>query len=319
MSNIVISQAKKLAESFGIEGEAGEIVDVLKATAFKGDVSHAQLAALLVVASQYGLNPWTKEIYAFPDKKNGIIPVVGVDGWSRIINENPQFDGIEFRSADTMVRMPGAKSDAPEWIEVSIFRKDRSRPTVVREYLDETYREPFKGQYGDVIGPWQTHPKRFLRHKATIQGARLAFGFGGIYDPDEAERIAEARAGEPKFMGSVEVVEPATPAAWPDDAFQKRLPNWQKAVDSGKSADEIISFAETKGLLSDAQKAAIRALKPSVAEASNVTFAQVSDGIRLATNVDQLNEAADLIGEVADPQQRAELTAAYDARLPTFA
>ena len=85
MSNIVLSQAKRLAESFGIEGDAQEIVSVLKATAFrsdKGEVSDAQLAALLIVAGQYGLNPWTKEIYAFPDKKNGIVPVVGVDGWS---------------------------------------------------------------------------------------------------------------------------------------------------------------------------------------------------------------------------------------------
>jgi hypothetical protein len=30
-----------------------------------------------------------------------------------------------------------------------------------------------------------------LRHKAMIQAARYAFGFAGIYDPDEAERIAE--------------------------------------------------------------------------------------------------------------------------------
>jgi hypothetical protein len=30
-----------------------------------------------------------------------------------------------------------------------------------------------------------------LRHKALIQCARVAFGFSGIYDPDEAERIVE--------------------------------------------------------------------------------------------------------------------------------
>ncbi|WP_414836262.1 recombinase RecT, partial [Escherichia coli] len=40
-------------------------------------------------------------------------------------------------------------------------------------------------------GPWQSHPKRMLRHKAMIQCARLAFGFAGIYDKDEAERIVE--------------------------------------------------------------------------------------------------------------------------------
>ena len=32
------------------------------------------------------------------------------------------------------------------------------------------------------------------RHKAISQCARVAFGFGGIYDPDEGERIANAMA-----------------------------------------------------------------------------------------------------------------------------
>ena len=43
------------------------------------------------------------------------------------------------------------------------------------------------------MGPWKTHPKRMLRHKAMIQCARLAFGFTGIYDQDEADRIVETQ------------------------------------------------------------------------------------------------------------------------------
>jgi hypothetical protein len=61
--------------------------------------------------------------------------------------------------------------------------------------LDEVYRAPFegKGQNGPytVKGPWQTHTKRMNRHKSWIQCARLAFGFAGIYDEDEAQRIIE--------------------------------------------------------------------------------------------------------------------------------
>jgi hypothetical protein len=40
--------------------------------------------------------------------------------------------------------------------------------------------------------PWNTHPKRMLRHKAMIQAARIAFSFAGIYDPDEGERVLAA-------------------------------------------------------------------------------------------------------------------------------
>lgn len=184
MSNaMIVQQASKLASLFDIP-DTGELVSVLKATAFKGPVTDAQMSALLIVANQYGLNPWTKEIYAFPDKNNGIVPVVGVDGWARIINGNPVFDGMEFRE------------DA-ESCTCIIYRKDRSHPVSVTEYMSECKRN---------AGPWQSHPRRMLRHKATIQCARLAFGFAGIYDQDEAERIAE------RDMGRASVVAPTVDA-----------------------------------------------------------------------------------------------------------
>ncbi len=183
---------EKFAGKYSIE--PAKLLSILKATAFKqrdGEVSNEQMAALLVVADQYGLNPFTREIFAFPDKQNGIVPVVGVDGWSRIINNHPQSDGFEFRQSDEIVEMDKAKP-CPAWIEVVIYRKDRAHPVIVREYIDEVYRAPFKRNDGSaVMGPWQTHTKRFLRHKTLIQGARIAYGFGGIYDEDEAERIIE--------------------------------------------------------------------------------------------------------------------------------
>lgn len=198
MSNdLVVSQCASLAKSLSIATTSpGELVAVLKATAFKGQVTDAQLTALLVVASQYGLNPWTKEIYAFPDKNNGIVPVVGVDGWSRIINSHQAFDGMEF-------------AEDPEWCECIIFRKDRAHPIKVREYMAECKRPG--------MGPWSSHPKRMLRHKAMIQCARLAFGFVGIYDPDEAERVIEGEARDvtPRRSAAMAVAQ-ATPADSPE-------------------------------------------------------------------------------------------------------
>src|SRR5262245_7486287 len=98
------SLVAKFAAKFHIEPE--KLMGILKATAFKQqkanapEISNEQMAALLVVADQYGLNPFTREIYAFPDKQNGIVPVVGVDGWSRIINDHWASNGIEFREAE---------------------------------------------------------------------------------------------------------------------------------------------------------------------------------------------------------------------------
>lgn len=161
--SILVSMASK----YGVEPD--KMLKTLKSTAFRGDVSNEQMMALLVVANQYNLNPWLKEIYAFPDQHNGIVPVVGVDGWSRIINERPEFDGMDFEQDD-------------ESCTCIIYRKDRSHPIKVTEYMSECKRG---------TSPWKSHPRRMLRHKAMIQCARIAFGFVGVYDPDEAERMVD--------------------------------------------------------------------------------------------------------------------------------
>jgi phage recombination protein Bet len=215
----VVQQVSQLAAQFSIP-DSSELTAVLKATAFKGQVSDAQMSALLIVASQYGLNPWTKEIYAFPDKNNGIVPVVGVDGWARIINTHPQFDGMDF-------------NDDGESIECVIYRKDRAHPIKAREYMSECKRG---------TQPWQSHPRRMLRHKALIQCARLAFGYVGIYDQDEAERILEVKDinARPDRQSAAQVAEKAIESlpSMSDEALQSLLADLESVADNGREALE---------------------------------------------------------------------------------
>ncbi|WP_180048696.1 phage recombination protein Bet [Acinetobacter sp. YH12144] len=169
-NDIVLTQMHKVALAFDMaDVDPEQLKQTLIDTVFKG-ANDVQLVSLLIVANQYKLNPFTKEIYAFPAKgSGGIVPVVGVDGWSRIINDNPLCDGIQFEQDN-------------DSCTCKIYRKDRTHPTVVTEYLDECQGSS---------EPWKKYPKRMLRHKALIQCARVAFGFSGIYDEDEAKRIDE--------------------------------------------------------------------------------------------------------------------------------
>ncbi len=85
-----------------------------------------------------------------------------------------------------------------------------------------------------------------------------------------ASRLAEEARDTPaeRDMGAAEVVssrpaQAAAPAALPDysqSAFADNLPKWSALMKSGaKTADQIIAIVSTKGALSEAQKAAIRA------------------------------------------------------------
>ena len=190
------SLVARMADRFGVD--ADKMMGTLKATAFKtsAQISNEQMMALLIVAEQHGLNPWTKEIYAFPDK-GGIVPVVGVDGWARIINDHAQFDGMDFAQDD-------------ESCTCTIHRKDRAHPIRVTEYMSECKRPN--------VGPWLSHPRRMLRHKAMIQCARLAFGFSGIYDEDEAQRIVTADVQPARAKASAAQSLLSAPAA-ADDAI----------------------------------------------------------------------------------------------------
>lgn len=268
MSNALTTLTSKLAARFDM-GDGQGVTEILKSTAFKvkdGVVSDNQMTALLVIANQYGLNPFTKEIYAYPDKSNGIVPVVGVDGWSRIINERPELDGLEFRYSEQTLTHKGKV--AHEWIECVITRKDRKAPVVVREYFDEVVRNL------SFATPWDTHPKRMHRHKAMIQCARLAFGFGGIYDQDEAERIVEIEINPMPAGRATE--KPAELPAYPEDEFAKNLNAWRDAISAGKAKPEqIVSRSATRYTLNDEQIAAIYDLaKPAHIDGDGVIDAE---------------------------------------------
>lgn len=263
MSTALSTLTGKLAKRLGMGSDGQGLTETLKLTCFRqrGNdiVTDAQMEALLIVAEQYGLNPFTKELFAFSDK-GAIVPVVSVDGWSRIINENPAFNGMEFRYSEEIVTMPRGKP-CPAWCEVVLYRKDRDRPTVVREYLDEVYQAP-RGQNA-YDGPWQSHTKRFLRHKTLIQGARIAFGFAGIYDEDEAHRIIDAGVID-AATGEIQQEASARPElpVWPAESFALQFPRWKKAVESGiKTTADILALAKTKGPLTPEQEKQISTLK----------------------------------------------------------
>jgi len=160
------------------------LTSTLKATAFSLCKDDAQFVSAVVVANTYGLNPLLKEMYAFPSKGGGIIPIVGIDGWIKLVNRQNNYDGVEL--IENKVEIPNKSATTVDSVTAKFYLKDREHPVVVTEYMEECY--------DGTKEPWKRWPRRMLRHKAYIQGARIAFGFSGIYDEDEKDRIIEAEA-----------------------------------------------------------------------------------------------------------------------------
>jgi hypothetical protein len=117
------------------------------------------LLALLRIARKHNLDPLKEEVALALYDDSHWQAYITVEGYSKILNRHPAFDGIAFnQSAEE-------SNGVPIWMECSIYRKDRIMPTVVREYFEEVKRE-------QVL--WQKMPRRMLRNRVIQQCARLA-------------------------------------------------------------------------------------------------------------------------------------------------
>jgi hypothetical protein len=193
----------RIGERFGVA--PAMVIETVRQLVFRPKptdvITDADICAYLIVVDEYGFNPFLRECYAFKDKWGNIQPVVGVDGWIRLGNE--AMGNVDVCDADgcpiirdgeavrKRVRLLEGVEFEWEWeggkvgkVPVSctaiVHRRDRTRPTVVTEYFDECVQP---------TEPWKKWPKRMLRHKALIQGYRVAFGFTRIIDEDEMERV----------------------------------------------------------------------------------------------------------------------------------
>lgn len=154
---------------------------------------------------------------------------------------------------------------------------------------------------------------------AEAQALRKAFPEVG------SQPTADEMEGNVLDMGPAEFV-PQAPAHYPAAEFDKNLPAWRKVIETGKkTAADLIAMVETKGSLTDEQKATLRAIKPLQPasdvqdvqpkdEAPAFTYAQVADKLSAATDVEQLAEAGSLIGAVSNADHRAELVTLYEQR-----
>jgi hypothetical protein len=127
--------------------------------------SNEELAAALVLANQYQLNPFAKELFCFRGKGGKINAGPTIDGWIKIATRHPEFDGEDFEEVH---------DEEGNLVSCTciMHRRGRSRPTRVTEYLKECQ--------DTTKDTWRKWPHRMLRHRAFGQAVRVCFGLTSL-------------------------------------------------------------------------------------------------------------------------------------------
>jgi phage recombination protein Bet len=217
--------------------DPAKLLATLKATVFKG-ANDEEVMALCLVANEYHLNPLLKEMYAFPAKGGGIVPVVSVDGWNKMLLRQPQYDGKKF----TFER---AEDGHPISCTATIFVKGRDHAEEITEYFDECQRN---------TDNWKNMPHRMLRNRTLCQASRMAFGFSGVYHEEEIGSIVVESTVMPAELPPKMVAAPSGTGPTPQAELESLvlgagfdLNHVQKfGADSGNitNADSLTAFSE---------------------------------------------------------------------------
>lgn len=145
--------------------EQREMIDVIKQTVCKG-ATDAQLKVFLEVCKSTGLDPFLKEIWYVAEK--GLI-MAARDGYLRVANENPQFDGIE-------TRVERDNNKIPIKAVCTVWRKDRNHPTICEAYFNE---------YNKQSPVWKQYPSAMISKVAEVLALKRSFAIHGVVSEEE--------------------------------------------------------------------------------------------------------------------------------------
>ena len=185
----------KLAENTGVSTQ--EITEVVKGMILASKAQHgavatdAEMAVVSGICSKYQLNPMMREAHAFIS--GGKLQVmIGLDGWLKILNRQPEFDGYE------QIDNFNDKGEL-ESVLTKIYVKGRRFPTPHTEYMDEAFQPKSPA--------WLKFKKRMLAGKSLGQCVRKAFGISEVIDDDEVSRI---NSNQPRDITPVQPAGPTT-------------------------------------------------------------------------------------------------------------
>jgi recombination protein RecT len=259
--------------------------------------------AAVIQAAQLGLEPDTLgRAYLIPYKGEctfvpgwkGLVDLVNRSGagscWTGAVFEGDQFD---YGLGDTpfIKHKPGDEDDPTKLTHVYAVGRVKGAEWPIIEVWTVSKCAKHLKRYNKVGARHYAHEnwEMYCRKVALLQVIK--------YMPASPELVATLALNDAAELGNQNLSV--------KDAIEG---TWAPAPEETGTPEAPAAAGKTEAAASGAQKPA--------GKGKAITFAVVADQIeRAGKDVDLLAAAADLIGEVPDPQQRAELTDLYRTRL----
>lgn len=145
--------------------EDPQLIATIKATVCKG-ASDAQLRMFLEICKRTGLDPFLREIWFVAE--TGVI-MAGRDGYLRVANEHPMFDGMETRVERT-------EQGIPIKAICSVWRKDRAHPITCEAFFNE---------YAKQSPVWRQYKSAMIGKVAEVLALKRSFSINGVVTEEE--------------------------------------------------------------------------------------------------------------------------------------
>lgn len=250
-----------------------ELLPVLQSSLYPGAAVES-IRMVLGYCKAAGLDPMLKPVHIVPmwssaegRMRDVVMPGIGM---YRVQAARTGCAGItepEF-GPDLTEDIGGVSITFPAWCRVTAKRRLTTGEVVeftAKEFWKENYA--VKGGKEKSIAPnsmWQKRPYGQIAKCAEAQALRKAFPeIGAAPTAEELEGKSLDESATVIDAGTGEIIKPERPElqAYPQDSFDKNLDSWRTVIESGrKTPEQIITMAGTRGVLSEKQKDAIRAL-----------------------------------------------------------
>jgi len=245
-------------------------------------------------------NSYNKDVYT----------VVGTD--DDILNKRGALISKAVRTLGLRI-IPGDLCDEAESI-IKRVRLDKAAadPDAERKAIVDAFAE--LGVSATDLQAYLGHP---LAQCSPVQLVQLRGIFGAIKDGEATWQTVMQNKADQGGHASTETTKGALPPC-SADRFAKQLPAWKANIDKGGKIEDLWAMLNSKYTLSEDQVKAIEALtKPAEATgeptAPTAQAADIKARMDAATNLDELNDAAQLIPSLVMADQKA-LNQHYMAR-----